>query len=126
MLKLLFKTTAYYIIWQKFKKQIILVFSSIILISFIGIIYEDLLEVMKVNNRDSVGVLLFFKWFLIFSIIGFNIYVLRKTNIDPKELNSSKQKEPFFTNYSKKEQEILKKEDELITITDLILKKYEN
>ncbi len=66
MLKLLFKTSAYYIIWQKFKKQIILILTSIILIGFIGINYEDLFKVLKVTSKDSIGLLLFTKWFLIF------------------------------------------------------------
>lgn len=126
MLKLLFKTTAYYIIWQKFKKQILLVLCSIILISIIGLIYDDLFQVFKVNNRDSVGVLLFFKWFFICLIIWFNIYILRKTKVDLKELEISEEKKEFFSNYSKHEQEILKKKEDLISTSDLILKKYKS
>lgn len=125
MLKLLFKTTTYFVLWKKFKKQIILVLFSLILISFIGIIYEDLLEVVKINNRDSVGVLLFFKWFLIFTIIGSNIYVLRKSKVGIKDIDSKTMKESLFTNYSKKEQELLNKKEDLISRTDFLLKKYE-
>lgn len=126
MLKLLFKTTAYYVIWQKFKKQIILVASSIILVALIGLIYEDLFKVLKVTNKESVGFLLFFKWLFIFSIILFNIYVLRRTKVDSKDIPNSNQKETIFSNYSQKEKEILKKKEELISTTDLILKKYED
>lgn len=125
MLKLLFKTTAYYVIWQKFKKQIILISSSIILIALVGLIYEDLFKVLKVTNKESVGFLLFFKWFFIFSIILFNIYVLRKTKVDLNDITESNPKETIFSNYSKKEKEILKKKEELISTTDLILKRYE-
>jgi len=54
MLNLLFKTTAYYVIWQKFKKQIIVITFSIILISLIGIIYEDLFKVLKVSSKEKL------------------------------------------------------------------------
>lgn len=115
MIKLLFKTSAYYIIWQKFKKQIILILTSIILIGFIGIIYEDLFKVLKVTSKDSIGILLFTKWFLISIIIGFNIYILRKTKINTNE-NKAK---------NLKEEEILTKEV-ILTKADVILKKYLN
>lgn len=125
MVKLLFKTTAYYVIWQKFRKQIILVSLSIILIAFIGLIYEDLFKVLKVTNKESVGYLLFFKWLFISIIVLFNIYVLRKTKIDLKEHDIKKNIDERFQSYSEKEKEILKKKEELITTTDLILRKYE-
>lgn len=124
MLKLLFKTTAYYVIWQKFKKQIMMIAISIILVGFINFLYEDLFEVLKVTSRDSVGTLLFFKWFLICIIIGFNVYVLRKTKIDSKDLENKEYKVENKKNYSKIQSDILKKE-KILTTTDLILKKYE-
>ena len=119
MLKLLFKTTAYYVIWQKFKKQILTILISILLIGLITIIYEDIFELMKINHKESVGVLLFFKWFLILVIIVFNVYILRKTKIDILE--------PMPNNnlyHSNKEEKIIKKKGELFTTSDLILKKY--
>ncbi len=125
MLKLLFKTTAYYIIWQKFKKQILLVLSSIIVIGIIGVIYEDIFKVLKVTNKESVGVLLFFKWFLISFIIGFNIYILRKTSIDNKDEIMSEIKKEDSNNLPEKSKNILKKE-KILSSTDLILKKYLN
>lgn len=124
MLKLLFKTTAYYVIWQKFKKQIMMIIISIILVGFINLLYEDLFEVLKVTSRDSVGTLLFFKWFLISIIIGFNIYVLRKTKIDSKDLENKEYIVENKKTYSKIQSDILKKE-KILTTTDLILKKYE-
>lgn len=123
MLKLLFKTTAYYIIWQKFKKQILLVLCSIILIGLIGIIYEDLFKVLKVTNKESVGVLLFMKWLFISLIIGCNIYILRRTKIDSKDFERVEDKKKSYSSYSQKEQEVLQKK-EILTTTDLILKKY--
>ena len=126
MLKLLFKTTAYYVIWQKFKKQILLILISIILIGLIESIYNDLFEVFKVNNRDSLGVLLFFKWLFISLIIAFNINVLRKTKVTIKEIDKEDSKQSIFTNYSKQEEEIIKKKEDLLTTTDLLLKKHED
>ena len=119
MLKLLFKTTAYYIIWQKFKKHIILVLCSIILIAFIGILYEDLFKVFKETNKDSVGILLFFKWFLIFIVIAFNIYTLRKTKV----IQNTKNNKEETRNKSITRNEILTKE-KILSSTDMILKKY--
>ncbi|WP_121628741.1 hypothetical protein [Poseidonibacter antarcticus] len=116
MLNLLFKTTAYYVIWQKFKKQILLISFSVVLIGFIGMIYDDLFDVLKVTDKESIGILLFTKWFFISFIIAINIYALRKTKI--KEKKELKPVNP-------KTQEILKKE-KVLTRTDLILKKYLN
>ncbi|WP_162984590.1 hypothetical protein [Poseidonibacter antarcticus] len=48
MLNLLFRTSAYYVIWKKFKKQIILISFSVVLIVLIGIIYEDFFDVLNV------------------------------------------------------------------------------
>jgi len=115
MLNLLFKTTAYYVIWQKFKKQIIVITFSIILISLIGIIYEDLFKVLKVSSKENIGILLFTKWFLISIIIAFNIYVLRQTSIESKEKLDK----------NEKVEEILTKEV-ILERADLILKKYTN
>lgn len=115
MLKLLFKTTAYYVIWQKFKKHIILVLCSTILIAFIGIIYEDLFKVFKETNKESIGTLLFFKWLFIFSVIAFNIYILRKTKVLESDKNISK--------VNTKKDEILTKK-KILSSTDMILRKY--
>ena len=112
MLKLLFKTTAYYVIWQKFKKHIILVLCSTILITFIGIIYEDLFKVFKETKKESVGTLLFFKWLLIFIILAFNIYMLRKTKV----AKTVKKDDVIKT-------DILTKK-KILSSTDLILRKY--
>lgn len=120
MLKFLFKTSAYYIVWQKFKRQIVLVLCSIILIGLIGIIYNDLFEVLKVTNKEGIAILLFLKWFLILIIIGFNIYILRRTKID---LNINNEIKKNKKNFSEKEKSILKKK-EILSSTDLLLKKY--
>ena len=119
MFNLLFKTTAYYVIWKKFKKHILLILSSIFLIGFIGIVYDDLFQVMKVKDKDMLGTLLFFKWFFIMTIIAINIYILRKTKIDAKEVASSN------ISNDKQNEKIIMKKGELFSTSDLILKKYE-
>ncbi|MAD41918.1 MAG: hypothetical protein CL623_05950 [Arcobacter sp.] len=119
MFNLLFKTTAYYVIWKKFKKHILLILSSIFLIGFIGIVYDDLFQVMKVKDKDMLGTLLFFKWFLIMIIIAINIYILRKTKIDVKEVELSN------ISNEKQNEKIIMKKGELFSTSDLILKKYE-
>jgi len=119
MFNLLFKTTAYYVIWKKFKKHILLILSSIFLIGFIGIVYDDLFQVMKVKDKDMLGTLLFFKWFLIMTIIAINIYILRKTKIDAKEVELSNSPN------EKQNEKIIMKKGELFSTSDLILKKYE-
>lgn len=119
MFNLLFKTTAYYVIWKKFKKHILLILNSIFLIGFIGIVYDDVFQVMKVKDKDMLGTLLFFKWFFIMTIIAINIYILRKTKIDAKEVASSN------ISNDKQNEKIIMKKGELFSTSDLILKKYE-
>jgi len=124
MLKFLFKTTAYYIIWKKFQKQIILLVISIFLIGLIGSIYDDLFKVLKVTNKESVGILLFMKWFFISLIVVYNIYTFRKTTIESKDTIITKIEEGEHRVFPEKSQDILKKE-KLLSSTDFILKKYE-
>mgnify|MGYP000609612433 CR=1 FL=1 len=124
MLKFFFKTTAYYIIWKKFKSQIILFVVSIFLIGLIGSIYDDLFKVLKVTNKESVGILLFIKWFLISLIVVYNLYTFRTTTIESKDEIMTKMKESDSSIFPKKSQEVLKKE-KILSSTDYILKKYE-
>jgi cbb3-type cytochrome oxidase subunit 3 len=126
MFSFLLKSATYLILWRKFQKQIILVVLSLIVISIISSVYEDLYKVLKVSNKDALIGLLLFKWFLISSIIIYNIYKLKQVHIEDSE------KKAIFENddkvqkvYPKKSQDVLKK-DTLQTTTDLILKKYIN
>lgn len=127
MFGFLFRSTTYFIIWKKFKKQIILVVLSLILIFVISFIYNDLYKVLKINNKDLLFGLLLLKWFLISTIIGFNIYKFKKVKFDYEDKhkifddeNNSKK------GYPKKSNDILNKKNSLRTTTDLILKKYES
>lgn len=125
MFSFLFRSATYYIIWKKFQKQIILVVLSLIAISVISSVYEDLYKVLKVSNKDALVGLLLFKWFLITLIIGFNIYKLKQVKLDEDEKHQifDEEKKPQKI-YPKKTQEVLRKKEKLISTTDLILKKY--
>lgn len=126
MFSFLFRSATYYIIWKKFQKQIILVGLSLIAISVISSVYEDLYKVLKVSNKDALVGLLLFKWFLILLIIGFNIYKLKQLKLDENEKHKifDEEDEPKKI-YPEKSQEVLKKK-KLHSTTDVILKKYLN
>lgn len=127
MFSFLFRSATYFILWKKFQKQIILIILSLLVIVIITSIYDDLFTVLKVSNKDSLVGLLLLKWFLISSIVGFNIYTLKQV-----KLEESEKKEIFEDSkndkkiYPKKSQKILDKKEKLTTTTDVILKKYLN
>lgn len=127
MFGFLFRSATYYILWQKFQKQIVMIILSIILISITLGVYDDLFKVLKVSNKDSLVLLLLAKWLIISSIIGFNIYKLKQIKLEDNE-----KRELFDENiknnkiYPKKSQEFLDKRNKLLTTTDVILKKYSN
>lgn len=123
MFGFLFRSTTYFIIWQKFKHQIVMLIISFLLIGLIGNIYDDLFKVLKVTNKESVLGLLFIKWFLISGIVGFNIYKFKKIKLEDKEEISeviTKTKQKVYPQQSK---EILNKKT-LLSSTDRILNKY--
>ena len=126
MLGFLFKSTTYFILWKKFQKQIITIVISIILVLLISSVYDDLHEILKVSDKDSLIWLLLFKWFIVLFIIGFNIYKLKRIKLDDKEKQEFYHiDEEFQKDYPKKSQKVLRKK-KLITTTDLIMKKYED
>lgn len=125
MFNFLFRSATYYIIWKKFQSEIILVVLSLIAISIISFVYDDLYKVLKVSNKDSLVGLLLFKWFLISMIIGFNIYKLKQVKLDEDERckifdNTNNTQKSF----SKNARDVLNKNEKLTTTTDLILNKY--
>ena len=125
MFSFLFRGATYYILWQKFQKQIILIILSIIAISVIMGIYDDLFKVLKVSNKDSLVGLLLFKWFIISCIVGFNIYKLKQIKLEDKEKVEIFEKPQVEENQDIPQQskEILKKK-KLLSTTDVILNKY--
>ena len=125
MFSFLFRSATYYIIWKKFQKQIILVTLSLIAIIVIIGVYNDLFNVLKISNKDSLIGLLLFKWFLISLIVGFNIYKLKQVKLDENEKHKifDDEEQPKKI-YPKKSQDVLNKKEKLISTTDVILKKY--
>ena len=79
MLNLIFKSSFYYIIWNKFKENITTIAASLIAIAIIFIIYSDLYDILKVSNKNSLILLFALKWFLVLVIISFNIYKLNQS-----------------------------------------------
>lgn len=121
MFTFLFKTTTYYILLKKFRHQIILVILSLIAISFINGIYEDIYKVAKVSNKENLFTLLLIKWFLVLCIVGYNLYKLKQIKLSDEEKKEILTSEP--KSYSPAIQKLLEKET-LLSTTDLILEKY--
>ena len=115
----LFKTGTYLFIWKKFKSQIISIIASIIIIWLIFGIYEDLIRIFEVKEVSTILYLLFAKWVIIGVIILYNILLIKSIKkSDTDEIFRNEE-----TILPKKSQEILDKK-EILTRTDLILKKY--
>lgn len=105
--------------WKKFKTQIISIIASIILIWLIFGIYEDLIRIFEVKEISTLLYILFAKWVIIGFIVLYNILLI-------KSIKKSDNNEVFRNEENilpKKSQEILDKK-EILTKTDLILKKY--
>lgn len=123
MFGFLFRSATYYIIWKKFRKHIVLVLLSLISITIISFIYDDLYKILKVSNKDALVELLLFKWLLISLIVGFNIYKLKQVKLEEtekKEIFSNETEEKPLPEQSKR---VLRKE-KLLSTTDVVLNKY--
>jgi uncharacterized membrane protein len=124
MLGYLFRSATYYIIWQKFQKQIILVVISAVMISIIFGIYEDLFKVLRMNHKDSLLLFFLVKWMSVGIIIAYNIHKLKQV----KEEDTKSVQEAIINNekrlYPEKSQRVLRKKEKLISTTDLILERY--
>lgn len=121
MFSFLFKTTTYFILLKKFRYQIILIIVSLIGISLINSIYEDIYKVAKVSNKDALFSLLLMKWLLLLYIIGYNFYKLKQVKLSDEEKKDILSSEPKA--YPPNIQKLLEKET-LLSTTDLIIKKY--
>ena len=121
MIKFLFKTGVYLFYWKKFKSQIISIIASIIVIWLIFSIYEDLIRIFEIKEVSTLLYLLFAKWVIIGFIVLYNILLIKSIKkSDTDEIFRNEE-----TILPKKSQEILDKKD-ILTTTDLILKKYRN
>jgi hypothetical protein len=119
MIKFLFKTGVYLFYWKKFKSQIISIIASIIVIWLIFSIYEDLIRIFEIKEVSTLLYLLFAKWVIIGFIVLYNILLIK--SIQKPTIDETLENEKI--NLPKKSQEILDKKD-ILSSTDLILKKY--
>lgn len=122
MFSFIFKTATYLLIWKKFKTQIISILVSILLIWLIFGIYDDLVKILELNDISSLIYLLLGKWFFTFIIFFYNINMFKSLKKDIEE-NDMFVEEKIVLPI--KSQEVLEKKD-ILTTTDLILKKYKN
>ena len=121
MIKFLFKTGTYLFIWRKFKSQIISIIASIFLVWLIFGIYDDLVKIFELEDTSTLLYLLLGKWLIVGFVILYNILFFNSFKATSKE--EILENEEIIL--PKKSQEILDKK-EILTRTDLILKKYEN
>ena len=122
MFNFIFKTATYLLIWKKFKTQIISILVSILLVWLIFGIYDDLVKIFELKDTSSLLYLLAGKWFFIFIIVFYNIGIFKSLKKDIEE-NDLFVEEKIVLPI--KSQEVLEKKD-ILTTTDLILKKYKN
>ncbi len=122
MFNIIFKTATYLLIWKKFKTQIISILVSILLIWLVFGIYDDLVKIFELTDTSSLLYLLLGKWLLIFIIVFYNIKIFKSVKKDIEENNMFVEEK---IDLPIKSQEVLEKKD-ILTTTDLILKKYKN
>lgn len=125
MLGFIFRSGTYYLLWQKFKKQIITLLISAGLIFLIFGIYNDLFSVLKISNKESILYLLLLKWFLIVLIVGVNILMLKRLSTEEfkkaikiEQEKETKKDKPILSAHEK-----LVQKEKLLNTTDLILAK---
>ena len=121
MMKFLFKTGTYLFIWKKFRTQIVSLLASIVLVWLIFGIYDDLIKIFELEDTSTLLYLLLGKWLIVSFIILYNILSIK--SIKPVSKDEILKNEEIIL--PKKSQEILDKKD-ILTTTDLILKKYRN
>lgn len=121
MINFLFKTGTYFFYWKKFRTQIISIIASIFLIWLIFGIYNDLIKIFELSDTSTLLYLLLGKWLIVAFIILYNILLIK--SIKPISKDEIFEDEEIIL--PKKSQEILDKKD-ILTTTDIILKKYIN
>lgn len=128
MFGMLLRGGTYYLLWNKFREQFIMLLASALLIGIILNIYNDLFTVLKISDKESVLQLLLLKWFLIMGIVGINLYQFqhikttdKKSPADTQAASKPKQEKALHPMH-----EHIKHKETLLSTTDLILEKYSN
>jgi len=129
MFNYLFKTGTYYLLFKKFKKEIIAIVVSLCLLIIIFGIFNDVFIIFQITDVKTLAIVVFLKWFLVVGIIVFNIFtfkrLIKKNNSSKSHKLVKKQHDTNNTSIDKStySQQILNKE-KLLTKSDLVLKKY--
>lgn len=124
MFGLLLRTGTYYVLWQKFRQQFVMLLVSAVLLAFIFGIYNDLFSLLKISNQESIIKLLLVKWALVLLIIGVNVWAFRRKKASVKKTHHLcivPTQEEILSASAK--QVLLKKT--LLSTSDLILAKYD-
>lgn len=116
MFNFLIKGGAFLFLWKKYKAKIISIIASILIIWLLFSIYDDLINTFQIVDTTTLLFLLLGKWTIVILTIFINIKLLKSS----KDLDSIKEKKVVLP---KKSQDVLDKKD-ILTTTDLILKKY--
>ena len=124
MFSLLFKTGTYFVLWNKFKGQFFYLLISFILIVLTLSIYEDVYDLLKISNKDSLWVLMLIKYSILIIIVTINFYHFKNIKVT-SPIKQEKIKEPKVTTLEPIEEQILNKKS-LKTKSDFILEKYRN
>ncbi len=121
------KSTFIYMVWNKFKKQIITAIISLIGIVIVFAIYEDINNIFIQKKIDYIFELVAAKWFLVCLIISFNIFSFKKAIKENKKYEDQDNCsiEGISTINTPQHKEILNKK-KLKTKSDVILQKYLN
>ena len=114
------KSTLLYILWNKYKEQIITAIISTIIILILLSIYEDINNILLQKQMESSFILVFIKWIMIFGIIIYNVLNFKKTNNIISSDIITEEIEPIIKS---KHNNIMNKEV-LKSKSDVILKKY--
>ena len=108
--------------WQKIRGQFFYLLVSLILFLLTYSIYDDVYNILKISNKESLWVLVFIKYSTLIAIILLNIRHFKSIKIT--QLPTHK-KTPRKTILEPIEEEMMKKST-LNSKTDLILKKYKS
>ena len=121
------KSTFIYMVWNKFKKQIITAIISLLSIVIVFAIYEDINNIFIQKQIDYIFELVATKWFLVCLIIGFNIFSFKKAIKENKKYEDQDNSsiENTLTINTPQHKEILNKK-KLKTKSDVILQRYLN
>jgi hydrogenase-4 membrane subunit HyfE len=116
MFGFVFKSSLYYMLWNKFKKQIIGLGVSSILLFVVFTIYDDLYIFFTDTSKEDLYLLLLAKWVIVIGVVLFNWFNFKKIKNQDNVIEIVDEKPQHH-------KDILSK-PKLLTKSDLILQKY--